>query len=611
MFKRRRSVVAALGGHHDDPENSIQGSIERSASVSKVIFNAPPVLVSYAYVLAASVLFGLFLRPNAAGALEGLLLIGVPALVAGPLSAPLARSLGGTLYYKRAAFLAAVGATLVGLAVVAGAPLRYTLDVAPGWPVLFGYMSILGVRHAVLYATSDNRHLRTLPVTLLQSAVGVPLVLSTYGWGPKELLLVALLPVVFLAPLIFFLEVFDTPLRKGFQVTGSELFRTYLDHLTTGSFDGEKIIDRFAEPIRAKYAVAAFRRADGSTKAAIVVPAIHPGPIGKLGGGDLPGKIAEVLSGVDVVMVPHGSATHDYNPASSKEVERLAANVRETLKGLKYSRTGSPAATAGTTIRVTSQVLGEGALLTYTSWPEPIDDVEYGVGLAAELNARLAGPTCAAFVDCHNALVPGAGAVFLCTTRADTILGHARASTDEAWAKRTSEIRVGVAQDNRSFTKADGVGDAGVQVLVTECAGQRFAYVLWDGNNAVPEVSAAVGRELKGIVDGYQVMTTDNHSVNAVAGAYGPVGHLVEPGRIADATRAAVVRALADLEPVACGFGSGVVEDMRVFGHQKTVQLTASINVMTSIMVQLIVAVLTFQALGSALLFYIVRKGAP
>src|SRR5687768_12229339 len=105
-FMSRTGVDPALGGGHGDPDNAIQGSIERTASVSKVVFNAPPVLISYGYVVAAAALLGLFLSPDLDGLVRGLLLIGVPALVAGPLSAPLARRLGGTLYYKRAAFLA-------------------------------------------------------------------------------------------------------------------------------------------------------------------------------------------------------------------------------------------------------------------------------------------------------------------------------------------------------------------------------------------------------------------------------------------------------------------------------------------------------------------------
>jgi putative membrane protein len=353
--------------------------------------------------------------------------------------------------------------------------------------------------------------------------------------------------------------------------------------------------------------VIAFKaRGASAPKAVIVVPALHPGPIGRLGGSDLPGKIAEALPTSRIVLVPHGPATHDYNPVSTQEVERFAEAVRDLIAKVETREGGSPAVTVGGEIKVTSQVFGDGALLTYTAWPEPIDDVEYGVGLAAELQAKLAGAREALFVDCHNCLKPGAGAVFLCTDRGDDILANANAATKGAMASRVPAIRAGVAQDRDTFGKEDLIGDQGVQVLAIEAGGSKHAYVLWDGNNAVPEVTARIGEALDGLVDSFQVMTTDNHSVNAVAGAYGPVGHKAKPEKIAACSRRAVERALADLEPVDAGVATGSYPDFRVFGNQKTVQLTSSINVMTTILAELTIACLVVQALASALLFYAV-----
>ena len=587
-----------------EDRDGIQASLEQSARISRVVFNAPPTLATYAYVVLASALFGLALDLSAAGALAGFLVLGVPALIAGPLSAPIANALGGTLYYKRAAFIAAVGLTIVGATLLMGIPLRLAWGVPVVHVLLVGYMMATSFRHTALFVTSDNRHLRSLPVSLLQVAAALPF-LSAQGYlGGRELGIAALLALIFLVPLVFFLHVFDTPMRKSFHVSASELFRYYLDHLTSGRMDGEAIIGRFAEPIRARFGVIGFRRRDGSLKAAVVVPAVHPGPIGRLGGSDLPGKIAEAIPDADLVMVPHSSATHDYNPVSTADVERLGREAASMLKGLSYQEGGSRAVTAGTDIRVTSQVFGGAALLTYTSWPLPIDDVEYGVGHAAELSARLAGVERAFFVDCHNSLLPGAGAVHLCTPRADAIIAAAgdaaRGCGDGA---RVDTLRVGVAQDRKSFGRDHGIGAQGVQVLAVEAGGQRFAYVLWDGNNAVPEVTRAIGEEIKGLVDGFQVMTTDNHSVNAVAGSYGPVGHLAPPRDIAKVTRLAVEQALSDMEPVQSGGAAGVLEDFRVFGNQKTVQLTASINTMSSVIVELTLATVTMQAMGTLLLF--------
>ncbi|HET6403059.1 MAG TPA: hypothetical protein VFH78_00300, partial [Candidatus Thermoplasmatota archaeon] len=86
-----------MGGDHHD--GSVQASLEQSAKISRTVFNAPPTLLTYAYVILASALFGLALRADAQGALWGFLALGIPALVAGPLSAPIANALGGTLYY--------------------------------------------------------------------------------------------------------------------------------------------------------------------------------------------------------------------------------------------------------------------------------------------------------------------------------------------------------------------------------------------------------------------------------------------------------------------------------------------------------------------------------
>ncbi|HEV8360313.1 MAG TPA: DUF2070 family protein, partial [Candidatus Thermoplasmatota archaeon] len=289
------------------------------------------------------------------------------------------------------------------------------------------------------------------------------------------------------------------------------------------------------------------------------------------------------------VLVPHGPATHDFNPISTAEVERVGKAVNEALTKMPWERGGTKIAGQARGVRVWSQVFGQGALLTYTSWPEPIDDVSYGVGHAAELSARIAGVQEAIFADCHNSLTPGAGAVFSCTPRADRIVELAYEATLQAQHERVAELRVGVAQV-AGFRREEGIGKQGVQAIAVQAGEQRMAYVLWDGNNMLPEVTELIGRALEGLVDRFQVMTTDNHSVNLVAGGFNPVGYRCTPDRVAKATRDAVQQALADLEPVECGAVRLTISGLRVFGHDKTARLTSSINVMTSIAGQVAVA---------------------
>jgi putative membrane protein len=575
----------------DASKSTVQENLERTAQLSEMLFGAPSGPASYV-IVAASSLAGLLLLPGVEGLAAGFVLVALPGFAAGLLSAPLASALGGTFYHRRAAFMAAVGCALVSAAVSGATLLGAFIPVNPVHGLLLGYALLLALRHSVLYAMCDIRHRRTLPVTLLPylvAVVGLALLVPHLRLGARELFLMTALPFIYIGGSIFFLRMFDAPVRKNFGVSAFDLFRYFLDHFTAGSPTAERILEQFSEPIQAKVGVVAFRRPGGAVKACIVVPALHPGPVGELGGGDLPGKIAERVGRAEHVLVPHGPATHDFNPSTTAEVERVGKAVNEALTRMTWETGGSQLAGAPRGVRVWSQLFGHGALLTYTSWPEPIDDVSYGVGHAAELSARIAGAQEAIFVDCHNSLTPGAGAVFPCTPRADRIAELAHEATLQAEGLRVPEVRVGVAQVG-GFQRVEGIGKQGVQVVAVQAGAQKVAYVLWDGNNMLPEVTEHVGRALEGLVDRYQVMTTDNHSVNLVAGGFNPVGHRLGAPRIADATRAAVEKALGDLEVVECGVARLTISGLRVFGHDKTARLTASVNVMTSMAGQVLLA---------------------
>ena len=60
-------------------------------------------------------------------------------------------------------------------------------------------------------------------------------------------------------------------------------------------------------------------------------------------------------------------------------------------------------------------------------------------------------------------------------------------------------------------------------------------------------------------------------------GGYNPVGARFSREALARKARETVERALADLEEVEAGVGSGKVQ-LRVFGHGNTARLTAAIN---------------------------------
>lgn len=97
-------------------------------------------------------------------------------------------------------------------------------------------------------------------------------------------------------------------------------------------------------------------------------------------------------------------------------------------------------------------------------------------------------------------------------------------------------------------------------------------------------------------MDGGEVLTTDNHSVNTRMGSYNPVGLRVARAEFVAMSRRIVEQALANLQPVKSEAASGTVHGLRVFGHENTVRLTSSVD--STLKILRPTAILT---LGSAL----------
>ena len=83
------------------------------------------------------------------------------------------------------------------------------------------------------------------------------------------------------------------------------------------------------EPIDTIVGVVAFKGKNG-LKALFLSPCVHPGPIGNIGGGNMPTQLANKFE--TFTMVSHGPSTHDFNPVSTKEVIKIEDAVRNSLR---------------------------------------------------------------------------------------------------------------------------------------------------------------------------------------------------------------------------------------------------------------------------------------
>ncbi|OYR54412.1 DUF2070 family protein [Halorubrum halodurans] len=346
----------------------------------------------------------------------------------------------------------------------------------------------------------------------------------------------------------------------------------------------------------------------GAEKARFVLPMIHPGPLGEIGGGDLPRRVA--LSAEGIGFPPHATAGHDFNLVSESEVDCVIDAADRALADATFRREGTvPLSVEAGESSVLAQRFGDAALAVSTFAPGSADDVDFAVGQSARAEFRSGGAEDVLLVDGHNCHTGLSGADLGHVTPGSErsydlykAAGSAGRATADADRGRTE---LGVAWEPTDWTPEEGIGPLGVRVAVTRVAGVEAAYVLIDGNNMVPglreDLLAAV-REATGI-DRAEVMTTDNHVVNRTR-ADNRVGEEIDADRLAETVASLAVDAREDLEPVAVGGGTEHAT-VTVFGNDRTETLATQANAAISLGAALAAAVTLFAMSVSVLLFFL------
>ena len=128
----------------------------------------------------------------------------------------------------------------------------------------------------------------------------------------------------------FYLFLVDSPYKKAVGVSGTRHMSAFIDHFSTG--DGRRLTEAMREicqTFETKNGWISIRK-KGETVAFLAVPGIHPGPLGELGGSNLPIKMDPVLPGLGFAF--HGATTNDHNPLRDEDVTRIGKAMVEASK---------------------------------------------------------------------------------------------------------------------------------------------------------------------------------------------------------------------------------------------------------------------------------------
>jgi len=558
-------------------EKVVKGMEERTAGLMKYVFTAPrwkntiPFTLALSLVVGAGV-FKLGLRENL---LAGLVLIGIPAVLAAAFTHPLARLLQGTMTINRSALLACIGAILISVFCAVGAVISFIT----GWQLTFSaYVMSLGVvfafRLLVLMATTAKSVVRNVVPASLQTVFGA-IFLPLFGVTGYVVNLVAI-SIIFTVGTLVFIRYIDAPLRKSFGVSGIDFIRGYIAQAIDGAPGMEDFFKKIGESVTVPVTTLSFKSKE-RLKATFVIPAVHPGPVGELGGGNLPVRIVQNLEGGEV-LVPHGTATHDFNLISAKESIKIVEAAVRALENTEYSTDASKSirVTKGE-VKLLAQRFGTSILFISTLSPESTEDIEFGLGLVAGAEARTQGVRFSALIDAHNCTAPYASSMWAGTKKSFDLIDAIREASSQLMLSEPLEtdIKLGISSRGPIFGRDEGMGDLGIQVALVDAAGQRTAYILADANNMVPNLREMVVSALK--VDEAEIMTTDNHVVNSYGGANW-LGLKTDNGVLLKTIIELVDEAEEDLEPVSFGMNTQQATGVSVFGSQKTAQLASTVN---------------------------------
>ncbi|MEN6397074.1 MAG: DUF2070 family protein [Methanoregula sp.] len=561
------------------------GSDVKLGQLTKYVFTAP----SWPVSLLILIILGLVIDGASARAwvylpFSGTLAFTLPAVIGFALTKPIIEHSDRTMTWNRSALLAlscTVFAVIITFASLAGG-IRYL-------PLFYGISLgfIFGLRLFVLVAISDYRVSRMILPAITQSGVGV--LVGWFLFSPDWVVFALVLHIVFGLGFAILIWLIERPLYRAFHIRGLAFVNAFIAHMTDGSSKGmEHFFRDIGEEIFVPQVCLFFRRVS-KKPVLLTVPNLHPGPMGEIGGGNLPRVIHDRME--EETLVAHGCATHDFNLVSESEIEKVIDAIERSKDDRIYipGATRSQRLTCGS-VQVVYQRFGEAMLIVTTRSPQKTEDLDFSIGMAIMAEGHRLFPH-VAFVDGHNCMTDLSSPVLQATL---TATEYERGAMKAMETSRTAELTpfsIGYARQHLPFTREEGFGDLGVQVMVVETAGQKTAYVLFDGNNMATGVRDILLEQILTLVDTAEVMTTDSHVVNTITGK-NPVGMAIPVDTFLPEVMRTVQAAIDDLEPAECGATTAQCEHVVVFGSNRISQLASTVNAMLIFVAPLSLAML-------------------
>ncbi|WP_405306393.1 DUF2070 family protein [Methanobrevibacter sp.] len=521
------------------------------------------------------------------GGLFGFIVLGVSSIMSGALNQQVISSFHGiNLKIKHSMFLSGLSMTILGICVLLGCVISrlINMDIFVN-SMIFACVLIYGFNTLVFWATSKVRFAIAAATGFIQPVLIIAMYISIsflfidtsfIGSALVQIILKAFVAsIIFVIAIYAFITVIASPFKKNLGIGVLDLLSLFIAHMNEGSNSLEGLFENMSEAIDTIVTFVSFKTENG-IKALFISPSVHPGPLGDLGGSNMPTLLANKFD--FFTMVAHGPSTHDFNPIAVKEIDKIENSIKNGLEKVEYSSSASKFVRYNSKkANIGVQFFNDGMVILSTFAPEAVDDIEFGVGLTMMAQSRNhCNVNDSIIVDCHNSFTPESGEVLPGNAEVFQLIDVIDSIEPE---QEQYDIMVGCYSDNMDdLDKNDGVGESGIKTMVVEVDGQRTAYVLFDANNMEigfrQEIIDAVS-DLE--IDEIEVMTTDTHTVNTISRGYNPIG-IVKRAEIIEYVRISIVEAIKDLEKVEVGTGTNKIKNLNTFGPKNSTELISTIS---------------------------------
>lgn len=576
---------------------AVSGDV-RLERLSRYLFNAP----SWPVSLLILIILGLVIDGASIRIYGGFIFLGslgftLPAIIAFLCTKPYINLSGKQMTWNRSALLA-LACTIFSVIITLSA-IIFSVGLIPlFFAISLGFIS--GIRLMVLAAISDYRITHILPPALFQAAAAI--ILGTLLFPPPFFTLAIVLGIVFVLMFILILWLIERPLQRAFNIRVLSFLNAFIAHLTDGSKGMEDFFREIGEEVYVPQ-VSLFFRKKKTNSLIFTVPNVHPGPMGDIGGGNIPRCLQEAFDGI--VMVPHGCATHDFNLVSEKEIQKIITAVRGPMGNLTFFQNASRSERIQSgSVSLLVQRFGDALLMVSTRSPLRTEDLDFNIGMTIMAEGHSVCPDIL-FVDAHNCSTKDMTPVHPATVIAREYMNACKLAFKRYSQMDTYPLKIGASQLAVPYSREEGFGDQGIQVLAVSAGGQTTAYVLFDGNNILEGIREIIQDSFAGIVDELEVMTTDSHVVNTITGN-NPVGLHVPVGSLVPLVEKALEEALADMSEAEVAGSTVECEKVVIFGSQRIAQLASTVNAMLSLIAPVSIALVLLAFLLSLIAYLVI-----